>query len=50
MRLWSTFKLFKERSVDTIKTEPFDVIVLVHIFDTACNVADDLLFFFRASS
>ena len=50
MRLWSAFKLLKERAVDTIETEPFDVVVLVHIFDTACDVADDLLFFFSTRS
>ena len=42
------FEFFENGLVDSIHSEPLNVIILVHGLDAACDVVDDLFFFFRA--
>ena len=42
------FEFFENGLVDSIHSKPLNVIILVHILYAACDIIDDLFFFFRA--
>ena len=44
------FEFFENGLVDSIHSEPLNVIILVHLLYAACDIVDGLFFFFRARS
>ena len=46
----SAFIFFENGLVDSIHSEPLYVIILVHVLYAACDIVDDLFFFFIARS
>ena len=40
------FEFFENGLIDSIHTEPLNVIVLVHVLNAACDVVYDQFFFF----